>query len=78
MFYRHSLTGQETDMSHGPYSFRLSEVKRAVMAVQAAGVKIGQIIVSKNGDVQITPEGATSNTTSEPNGDTPEAIKALL
>ena len=43
-------------MSHGPSTFRLTDVKRAVQACRNAGLTIGRVEVDREGKIVIVPE----------------------
>jgi hypothetical protein len=43
-------------MSHGPSTFRITDVKRAVQACRNAGLTIGRVEVDREGKIVIVPE----------------------
>jgi hypothetical protein len=61
-------------MSRGVQSFRLTEVKRAARALQAAGVKIVRVTLEGSKVEFITAEDSKPKTPSE----TPEDVTKLL
>jgi hypothetical protein len=42
-------------MSHGPSTFRVTDVKRAVQGCQSAGLTIGRVEVDREGKIVIVP-----------------------
>jgi hypothetical protein len=59
-------------MGHGPQTFRVADVKRAIEGARGAGIKIGKVVITKAGHIEITPDDVKSA------GETPEDIKKLL
>ena len=43
-------------MGHGPSTFRVTDVKRAVQACQSAGLTIGRVEVDREGKIVVVPE----------------------
>ena len=43
--------------SRGPVRFRQREVTRAVKALEAAGLKLGRVEMTRDGDVNLYPKG---------------------
>ena len=48
-------------MSHGPSTFRVTDVKRAVQACQSAGLTIGRVEVDREGKIVIVPGQSETN-----------------
>jgi hypothetical protein len=44
-------------MSKGPSDFKMTNVKRAIVGVEMAGITIGSIEVKPDGTVSIIPQG---------------------
>ena len=42
-------------MSHGPYRFRETEMRRAIKAARSAGIEIARLDVNKDGGFAIIP-----------------------
>jgi hypothetical protein len=42
-------------MSHGPYRFRESEMRRAIKAARSAGIRIGRVELNKDGTIVVVP-----------------------
>jgi hypothetical protein len=61
-------------MSRGTQNFRLTEVKRAARALQAAGVKIARVSIDGGKVEFITSEDPKSKAT----GETSDDVKKLL
>jgi len=42
-------------MSHGPYRFRESEMRRAIKAARSAGIEIARIELNRDGAIVVVP-----------------------
>jgi len=62
-------------MSAGPWtSTGKAHMRRTIEAAEAAGIKIGQIEVTKDGTIRIVPREATQRSTAVIDGEVTEVV----
>jgi hypothetical protein len=49
-------------MSKGPSTFRQTDVKRAILAAESAGKKVGRVEIDKQGKIILFPDNGEANT----------------